>query len=283
MAGLLAKAKAFREEKLNAYIWTGGYNVPATSMMSSVREDIMFIDEVIGAGEIAIADERGNEPSVRDLARLVTDAYVGGMLARKAGISHFHVGEGKQRLAQLREMVERFEIDPCCFYITHIERTEELMREAIQLADRGSTCDIDTVEGELHKWVQLWLEEGGDPKHLTVSSDAAIASPMKFTREVRGLVTEHGMALEDVLPLVTTNTARVLKLEHKGCLAPGMAADVVVLDRDDLEVREVVSLGRRLVEDGALAIQERFLEESDRRVNLTGAKHEGRNAAIGAA
>jgi hypothetical protein len=58
MAGLLAKAKALREEGLTAYLWSGGYNVPATSIMSSVREDMMFIDEVIGAGEIAIADER---------------------------------------------------------------------------------------------------------------------------------------------------------------------------------------------------------------------------------
>src|SRR5215207_1609043 len=42
MAGLLAKVKGMREEKLNAYIWSGGYNVPATSVMNSVREDIMF-------------------------------------------------------------------------------------------------------------------------------------------------------------------------------------------------------------------------------------------------
>src|SRR5688500_9736473 len=39
MAGLLAKAKALKEEGLNAFIWTGGYNVPPSSIMEDVRED----------------------------------------------------------------------------------------------------------------------------------------------------------------------------------------------------------------------------------------------------
>jgi beta-aspartyl-dipeptidase (metallo-type) len=274
MAGLLAKVKGMREEKLNAYLWTGGYNVPATSVMGSVREDIMFLEECIGAGEIAIADRRGTAPGARELAKLVTDAFVGGMLGKKAGVTHFHVGELEERLAVLREMVERFDVDPCWYYVTHVERSRELMREAIQLAAEGATCDIDTAEGELHRWVRFWLDEGGDPAKLTVSSDASKSSPMKFSREVRGLVTEHGMTLDQVLPFVTTNTARVLKLEHKGALEPGKAADLVVLDRDALEVREVISLGRRMVIDGQLAVREQFLEGSDRQVTLTGEKFE---------
>jgi beta-aspartyl-dipeptidase (metallo-type) len=281
MAGLLAKVKGLREEKMNAYLWTGGYNVPATSVMGSVREDIMFLEECIGAGEIAIADRRGTAPGAREMAKLVTDAFVGGMLAKKAGITHFHVGELEERLAILREMVERFDVDPCWYYITHIGRSEALMREGIQLAAEGAACDIDTSEGELHKWVRFWLDEGGDPSKLTVSSDASKSSPMKFSKEVRGLVTEHGMTLDQVLPFVTTNTARVLKLEHKGVLEPGKAADVVVLDRDSLEVREVISKGRRLVIDGELAVRECFLEGSDRRVILTGDKYEAGNVPSG--
>lgn len=53
-AGLLAKAKALKEKGITAHIWTGGYNVPTASIMKSVREDTMFIDEVIGAGEVAL-------------------------------------------------------------------------------------------------------------------------------------------------------------------------------------------------------------------------------------
>ncbi len=51
LPGLLAKVKGLKEQGLNAFLWTGGYDVPPVSMMATVREDIMFIDEVIGVGE----------------------------------------------------------------------------------------------------------------------------------------------------------------------------------------------------------------------------------------
>src|SRR3712207_9316423 len=98
MPGLLAKVKALREEGLTAYCWSGGYNVPPTSIMESVRQDILFIDEVIGAGEVAIADERATDPDPRELAKVVHDAYVGGKLSKKAGeaqLDRKSVVEGK--------------------------------------------------------------------------------------------------------------------------------------------------------------------------------------------
>src|SRR3982751_3139008 len=70
MAGLLARAKALKEEGLSAFIWTGGYSVPPTAITESVRDDIMFVEEVIGAGEIAISDERSTDPLAHELARL---------------------------------------------------------------------------------------------------------------------------------------------------------------------------------------------------------------------
>lgn len=43
----------------------------------------MFIEEVISAGEVAISDLRATEPDTRELARLVSDAYAGGLLGGK--------------------------------------------------------------------------------------------------------------------------------------------------------------------------------------------------------
>jgi beta-aspartyl-dipeptidase (metallo-type) len=275
MAGLLAKAKALEEEGLNAKIWTGGYNVPATTILGSARDDIMFIDEVIGIGEIAIADKRGMEPDPRELARLMTDAYVGGMLARKAGITHFHVGEGKRRLAKLREVIDEYEVDPAWVYATHIERDEGLMREAIELARRGAAVDIDTVEGDLPKWLRFYLDHGGDPERLTVSSDASINSPRAFAEQVCSCILDHRMPLEQVLPLVTSNTARILKLEEKGTLERGKIADVLVLDRDTLAVRHVWAKGRCAVRNGELELKPGFLEESKREVVLRGGERPG--------
>src|ERR671928_51597 len=75
LPGLLARAKALAEEGITAYLWTGGYNVPPTTILWSVREDILFIAEVLGAGEVAIADERSTDPRPEELARLVNDAH----------------------------------------------------------------------------------------------------------------------------------------------------------------------------------------------------------------
>ena len=77
------------------------------------------------------------------------------------------------------------------------------------------------------------------------------------------------MALPDAR---ATNTAGVLKLQGRGRLAEGCAADVVVLDRDDLEVCEVIAGGKRLVKDGQPAVREHFLSESHRQWRLEGEK-----------
>src|SRR5437868_5968139 len=106
LPGLLARVKALKEEGLNTYLWTGGYNVPPTTMLADVRQDMMFIDEVIGAGEIAISDERSLAPSSQDLARVIFDAHVGGILTGKAGITHFHVGDSDQRLSPILKLLE---------------------------------------------------------------------------------------------------------------------------------------------------------------------------------
>ena len=283
MPGLLAKAKALEEEGLNAKIWTGGYNVPATSILGSAREDIMFIDEVIGIGEVAISDKRGMEPDVQALARLMTDAYVGGMLAKKAGVTHFHVGEGKRRLETLRRVIEEHEVEPSWIYATHVERNEALMREAIELAGRGAAVDIDTVEGDLAKWLRFYFDHGGDPGQLTLSSDASINSPRAHAEQICHCVVHEGFPLEQVLPLVTSNTARILKLAEKGTLEPGKMGDVLVMERDTLKLRYVWSKGQCMVRDGELVAREGWLAESKRSVVLVGdesSERQGEGAAV---
>ena len=107
MPGLLARAKALKEQGINAFVWSGGYCVPPATLLKSTREDIVFIDEVIGAGEIAISDQRAAEPDLNALAQLVIDTHVGGMLSRKAGVTHFHVGDGDKRLESIRALLKR--------------------------------------------------------------------------------------------------------------------------------------------------------------------------------
>jgi beta-aspartyl-dipeptidase (metallo-type) len=270
MPGLLAKAKAFNEEGITAYIYSGGYNVPPVTLTGSVRTDMLLVPEVIGAGEIAISDARSTEPTDGELARLVRDAYVGGLLTGKSGVTHFHVGSGKNRLRSVRNLLDEYDIEPCSLYPTHMDRSEELMLEAIELSHRGVTVDIDTVDGELPRWISFYLDRGGNPSHVTVSSDAATNSPSAVWDQIRTCVLQHGIPLETLLPTVTSNSASILKLPSKGHLSEGASADVVVLQKESLEIVEVIARGRRFVRNGQLAFRESFLQESKREIQLHG-------------
>ena len=275
MAGLLAKVKALKEQGLNAFCWTGGYDLPPSSILDTVREDIMFIDEVIGAGEVAISDQRALAPDPRELARTATHAHIGGMLARKAGLLHVHVGESDKRLQPLRDVLDEFDVEPFWFYATHVERTEKLMDEALALAKRGMPCDLDVVERDLHRWVRYWREHGGPPELLTISSDASMTSPAGVWDQLRDCVLNHGFTLEQVLPLATRNTARILKLREKGELRKGCAGDILLVDEESLEIVHVLSEGKVMVRDGEVVEQEHWLDDSDRFVELEGRKEEG--------
>ena len=270
MAGLLARVKGLHEEGLSTRMWTGGYNVPPTSVMSSVREDIMFIDEIVGTGEVAIADPRSLGASTHELAKVVKDTHVGGLLAGKAGITHFHVGEGNARLKQLRELVEEYEVEAAQLYPTHVERTEQLMDEALEFATARAYVDIDCVNGDAHRWIKYYLAHGGPAEQLTLSSDSGMSAPRGLTEAVSDAVLCHGIPLEVILPMVTSNTADALRLEKKGRIASGLDADLVVLEGGTLAVREVMAMGRRMVRDGRLVVREQFLEKSTRSIELYG-------------
>jgi beta-aspartyl-dipeptidase (metallo-type) len=272
MPGLLARAKALEEEGLTAFIWSGGYNIPPTTITGSLRNDLIFIDEVIGAGEIAISDNRATEPTVDELARLVSEAYVGGMLSRKSGVTHFHVGDHPRRLGPLRALVESHAVEPEWLYPTHIDRSRELMREAAAFTRLGGFVDVDMTEENLPEQLRRFIDDKGVLSRLTVSSDAAISSPRALHEQICACVTDHGFSLELVLPLVTANTARVLKLDRKGRLEQGASADALVLRRKNLEITHVFARGRQLVCGGEVVVTEKFLARSKRRISLYGKK-----------
>ena len=69
---------------------------------------------------------------------------------------------------------------------------------------------------------------------------------------------------------MTKNTAKVLKLENKGELAVGKAADVLVLEAKSLELKEVIAGGKRLYREGSLNFKESYLQNSNRVIDLVG-------------
>lgn len=265
MRALLAKVKALRDEGLAAYAWSGGYD--ARPLLDSLADDIMLIDEIIGAGEVAVADARSPQLTAEELARIASQCFVAGTLTGKAGLLHLHVGPGGRRLAVLNEVLERFDVAPSTLYPTHVERNEELMLEAIELTRRGMPIDCDVHEEDLAQWLRFYREHDGDPALITASSDAGIKSPHQLFEQVMLCVREDRQALA----VATSNTARILKL-NGGELARGRRADVLLVDAGSLALRHVICNGRVAMRDGALILRERFLAESNRNIQLTGRK-----------
>jgi beta-aspartyl-dipeptidase (metallo-type) len=272
LPALLARVHGLEEEGISAWMYTGAYDVPPPTLTGSVREDLLFVDKVIGVGEIALSDERAVQPDLRDLARLATDAMIGGRLSGKAGVTHFHLGERPDRLAPLRSLIDDYGMKPETLYPSHVHRTDELLKEAVDLSRRGSFVDMDAAQENLAQKVREFLEQGGREDRLTLSSDADSNRPANLFLRWRECVLNEKIPLERALPLVTRNVAEALHLFRKGRLEPGADADVLVLRKDTLEIVHVIAKGRLLVRDGELQVREKFLEDSERTLELLGKK-----------
>ena len=283
MAGLLAKAKGLEEEGLSTYVYSGSYGIPLRTLMPSLEEDLLFIDKVIGAGEVALSDHRSSQPTFEAFAQVVAMARRGGMLAGKAGLVNVHLGDGPRGLDFLRRILAETELSPSQMLPTHINRNPRLFEEGIAYAKAGGFVDFTTStlaayleDGEIPcgKALRRMLEAGVDLGQITFTSDGQGSLPdwdrngrlqeisvgrvTSLFPAVRQAVQEEGIPLEQALRVITANPARILKLKAKGHLAPGLDADVVLLDPRDLEVRTVIAKGRLLMKSGKLLAKGMF-------------------------
>ena len=277
MAGLLAKAKGLDEEGISTFVYSGSYGVPLRTLMPSLEEDLLFIEKVIGAGEVALSDHRSSQPTFEAFAQVVAMARRGGMLSGKAGIVNVHLGDGARGLDFLRRIVAETELSASQMLPTHINRNPHLFEEGIAYAKAGGFVDFTTSTlasylegGEIPcaRALRLMLEAGVDPGHITFTSDGQGSLPdwdrqgklqeisvgrvTSLFPAVRQAVLDEGLPLETALRVITANPARILKLRNKGRLAPGQDADVVLLDPQSLEVRTVIAKGRLLMKSGKL-------------------------------
>ncbi len=267
---LVAAAYALREEGLGAWCHCGGYHLPAVTITGSVRRDIVFIDPVIGVGEVAISDHRSSQPTVDDILKLASDAHVAGIITGKAGILHLHLGDGARGLELVREALAASEIPARVFNPTHVNRQPALFDEALDLAQQGSTVDITAYpveEGDPSipavDAVKRFLDSGAPADKLTVSSDGGgclpqfdddgvltsmdIGNPECLLDTLAELVAS-GVPLETALPVFTSNPASLLRFHDRGRIATGNIADLVVLD-DKHRVTGVIASGTWHVRD----------------------------------
>ena len=278
-ANLLARTRALREEGLSAWCWTGGYHVPPTTLTGSVRSDIVNIDCVIGLGELAVSDHRSSQPTFDELARLASEVHVAGLLSRKAGVLHLHLGDGSRGLELVRRVLEETELPPKVFHPTHVNRRKELFEEACELSRNNVVVDVTAFpveEGE-NAWSapdawERFHELGCPGANLTISSDGGgclphfddngkmvkmdFATSAALPETIRDLCL-RGYRLDQVLPAMTSNVARLLRLAGKGRIAEGYDADLVFFT-EDLQVRHVMAGGRWMIQDGSPCVKGTF-------------------------
>ncbi len=278
---LLTQVMGLREEGLSAWCYTGGYHLPATTLTESVRSDIVNLEPVIGVGEVALSDHRSSQPTRDEILRLASEAYVAGLMTGKAGIVHFHLGDGERRLSMIRDCLEQSEIPSRVFNPTHVNRNKALFEEACELTARGCTVDMTAYPAEFNDagWsaeqaAARYFEKGCDPKKLTISSDGGGCLPkfdaqgemleMDFAKSSALAITFKAMLdmdlpMASILPLMTSNVADLLKFHRKGRIDTGFDADLLVLD-DSHGIQSVMVNGVWHVKQGEQLVKGLFEE-----------------------
>jgi beta-aspartyl-dipeptidase (metallo-type) len=285
--GLLAQTRALREEGLGAWCHTGGYHVPPVTLTGSIRDDIVFLDPVIGVGELALSDHRSSQPTRDELLRIASDVHVAGMISAKAGIVHLHLGDGERGLDLVRQALQLSEIPARVFNPTHINRRKGLFDEALDLARQGCTVDITAfpVAEDEDAWaadvaLMKYLDSDAPAEMITVSSDGGgclpvfndrgeilhmgIGSPASLIETLRALL-RQGVPLERVLPAFTSNVADILRLHDRGRIHTDGVADFVVLDDDD-NISEVMIAGIWHVRAGTQVVYGEFEKNDDKKM-----------------
>jgi beta-aspartyl-dipeptidase (metallo-type) len=274
VSSVLMKAKALRAEGMSCWIYTGAYQVPTPTILGDVGKDVALIDEVIGVGEIAVADHRSSCPSVEELIRIAEHARVGGMLGGKAGIVNLHMGDAKNPFDIIYEAVDRSELQPTQFLPTHCTRNESIFEDAKTFGKEGyvdltasSYPYFREYEKKPSRALKALLQAGVPLEHITISSDGCgslpdfdekgnllrlvSGLPASIFHETRDAVREEGLPLEVALKPVTSNPSDILKLSGKGRVEAGKDADLVLLDAD-LEIRHMMANGTFFVKDGTM-------------------------------
>jgi len=283
MSNLIAKANGLEEEGITTYIYTGSYQVPIRTVTGSVQDDIILLDKVIGVGEVALSDHRSSQPSIEDIAKLVAEARVGGILSGKAGVVNMHMGDGDRQLDFIEEIVNTTEIPITQFLPTHMGRSKKLFLRSIEYAKKGGIVDFTTSSDKKSsekrdtkpsKALKTLLDEGVSPNNITFSSDGqgslpkfdeqgnfiglGIGKVVSLYGEVRDAIIEEKVSMDIALRTITANPANALKLSNKGYIEEGRDGDIVILDKDNLEIETVIAKGQTMILNKEIIVKGTF-------------------------
>jgi len=282
LPSLLAKARALEFEGITTCIFSGSYEIPANTLTGSIRSDLIMVDKVIGAGEIAISDHRSSQPTFDEFARLAADCRIGGMLGGKAGILHCHLGDGKDKLDLIFRLVKETEIPPAQVIPTHSNRNRDLLEEAIRFMHLGGYIDLTADPDPEPKpnghvsvavAIQHCREKQAPITQITISSDSngslpvfdpqgkllslTIATQKSLLTNFQYLVSKDIVTLEEAVMLFSTNPAVYYGLDDLGEIKTGKQADILLLDKD-YHLTGSFAKGKIMMLEGKLLVKGTF-------------------------
>lgn len=261
---LLAKVKALNEEGLTALCYTGSYDYPSPTFSGSVSRDIALVQEIIGV-KICISDHRYAGITKQELTKLAAAARVAGLIGKKPGVLHLHMGRGKDGLKTVFEILEETDIPISTFRPTHAQNN---LPDMLKLAKMGGYADFTSCVGPAStaKAIKEFIAAGAPEGSVTMSSDSNGSMPVwnehnevigiqaadasSLFETVRCMHLDEGMSLTDALKPVTVNVAKALHMHpNKGALQAGSDADLLILD-GECRIEQVYAHGKRMMEHG---------------------------------
>jgi beta-aspartyl-dipeptidase (metallo-type) len=263
MRDLVARTLGLRAEGISAWCWTGGYVCPPLTLTGSVRDDIVFVDPIIGVGELALSDHRSSQPTLDELLRVAADCHVAGMHSGKAGVLHLHLGDGGRGLELVRRALTQSELPARVFQPTHVNRNPRLFAEALELG-RSHGLPLDLTAFAAEETASELARALASGARVTCSSDGCGSLPEfdadgTLTRmgvgqcavlaETFAALVAMGTPLATALPPFTSQVAAQLRLPGKGTIAVGGDADLLLLD-EHWAPRTVLGRGKILRRDG---------------------------------
>ena len=271
---LYAKTRGLCLEGITAYMYTGSFHYPASTITGSVKKDVAFLKEVVGV-KTAISDHRDSHMTLDEFARVSSEARFGGMLGGKKGIVHVHMGDGEQGLNPIYNLLERGNIPINQFYPTHVSRNPMLLEQGIEFVKQGGAIDINpesSIEATLDVVSKL-IESGVDLSRITFSSDGngshcvfneageltglGVSSVSIIIEALKGILESDILSVSDALRFFTCNPADILGLEGKGRIDVGFDADLLVLE-SDFSFEKVLAQGRLVIDDGKVLVKGTF-------------------------
>ena len=271
---LYAKAKSLEMEGVTAYMYTGYFGLEPMHITSNVQDEMIFIDKVLGC-KIAISDVRSSYPTDLELLHLLRQVRVGGMIAKKKGILHIHLGALNSKIDTLLRIVKDHEFPIENISPTHMARTKDLIDQGIVFAKMGGMIDISTGGTnyiEPYKAIQYALDQGAGIDYLTFSSDGNAGLDKKdangkligFKRasfqlnlEQAVKLIQDGLSISDAFKIVSSNPAKNLGLSQKGEIEIGRDADFCFFD-ESFQLTEVFSGGKQMMDEGKVIAKNSF-------------------------